>query len=82
MIQIQNNFSESFHIMPSTKIAQMDCSAKQKGRQSSRQEMSLNDISSWTTRPKSTTQEAENASSRLETTQTVEMCLYSANTSY
>ena len=48
--------------MPSTKIAQMVYSAKQKGHQSSRQEMSLNDIS-WTTDPKSTIQEAENASS-------------------
>ena len=61
MFQIQNNFS--FHIMPSTKIAQMVCSAKQKGHPSSRQEMSLNNLSSWTTVPKSTTQEAENASS-------------------
>ena len=46
MVQIQNNFTELFHIMQSTKIAQMVCSAKQKGRESSRQEMSLNDISS------------------------------------
>ena len=42
MVQIQNNFTELFHIMPSTIIAQMICSAKQKGRQSSKQEMSLN----------------------------------------
>ena len=48
MVQIQNNFTELSHIMPSTKIAQMVCSAKQKTARvlDKKKEMALNDISS------------------------------------
>ena len=46
LVKIQNNFTELFLIIPSTKIAQRFCTAEQRGRQSSRLEMPLNDISS------------------------------------
>ena len=53
LVQIQNNFTELFLIIPSTNIAQMTLLHWTKGLVSSRQEISLNTISSWTTCPNS-----------------------------
>ena len=49
LVQIQNNFTELFIMMPSTKITQMVPSIEERDCQSSRKEMPFNYFYHWTT---------------------------------